>query len=145
MTQLYGQAKIPNVEPANFRQQDPEFQELVLDLINIHVVSEDYGADCFERSILRGPTPEFKQRMSAPIDDVVIIVAHTAPTMRSRIAGGATAHPRRRPPKRLLERLVTKTVRWGMRRARGQRSGDRNPYVSSSMTVRRHFLAMAAI
>ncbi len=67
MTQLYGQAKIPNVDPANFRAQDPEFQELVLNLINIHVVSEDYGADCFEPSILRGPTPEFKLRMAKTV------------------------------------------------------------------------------
>ncbi|MCW5770440.1 MAG: phenylacetate-CoA oxygenase subunit PaaI [Rhodospirillaceae bacterium] len=67
MTQLYGEAKIPNVDASNFRAQDPEFQELVLNLINIHVVSEDYGADCFEQSILRGPTPEFKQRMAKTV------------------------------------------------------------------------------
>jgi len=67
MTQLYGEAKIPNVEAAQLREQDPEFQELILNLINIHVVSEDYGADCFERSILRGPTPEFKQRMAKTV------------------------------------------------------------------------------
>ena len=38
--------------------QDDEFQEADLNIITIHVVSEVFGADCFERSILRAPTPE---------------------------------------------------------------------------------------
>ncbi len=63
----YGAAGIGNVTAATFRQQDPEFQQLMLNLIIIHVVSEDYGADCFERSILRGPTPEFKMRMAKTV------------------------------------------------------------------------------
>jgi ring-1,2-phenylacetyl-CoA epoxidase subunit PaaA len=63
----YGEAGIANVTAATFRRQDPEFQSLILNLINIHVVSEDYGADCFERSILRGPTPEMKQRMAKTV------------------------------------------------------------------------------
>lgn len=67
MTELYGEVKMPSVDAANFRSQDPEFQDLILNLINIHVVSEDYGADCFERSILRGPTPEFKMRMAKTV------------------------------------------------------------------------------
>jgi ring-1,2-phenylacetyl-CoA epoxidase subunit PaaA len=67
MAQTYGQAGIPNVTPANFRDQDREFQELIVNLITIHVVSEDYGADCFEASILRGPTPEFKMRMARTV------------------------------------------------------------------------------
>lgn len=66
-TEKYGIAQIPNVTPENFRQQDPEFQKLILNLINIHVVSEDYGADCFERSILMGPTPDFKMRMAKTV------------------------------------------------------------------------------
>jgi ring-1,2-phenylacetyl-CoA epoxidase subunit PaaA len=67
MIQTYGQARIPSIDTAQFRAQDPEFQELQLNLINIHVVSEDYGADCFERSILRAPTPEFKMRMAKTV------------------------------------------------------------------------------
>jgi ring-1,2-phenylacetyl-CoA epoxidase subunit PaaA len=62
--QTYGEAKLPNVTLAEFAKQDPEFQDLILNLINIHVVSELYGADCFERSILRGPTAELKMRMA---------------------------------------------------------------------------------
>lgn len=50
-----------------FWQEDPEYRELILNLINIHVVSELYGADCFERSILRAPTPEYKQRMARTV------------------------------------------------------------------------------
>lgn len=49
---------------ADFRDADPEFRDLILNLINIHVVSELYGADLFERSILRAPTPELKMRMT---------------------------------------------------------------------------------
>lgn len=67
MAERYGLAKIPSIDAAQLRAQDPELQELVLNLINIHVVSEDYGADCFERSILRGPTPEFKMRMAKTV------------------------------------------------------------------------------
>lgn len=52
------------VTAGDFPKQDPEFQDLILNLINIHVVSELYGADCFERSILRAPTPEMKMRMA---------------------------------------------------------------------------------
>lgn len=63
----YGEAGIGNVTAASFRQQDPEFQALIRNLIDIHVVSEDYGADCFEVSILRGPTPEMKQRMAKTV------------------------------------------------------------------------------
>jgi ring-1,2-phenylacetyl-CoA epoxidase subunit PaaA len=51
----------------NFSQLDPEYQDLLLNLINIHVVSELYGADCFEVSILRAPTPEFKMRMARTV------------------------------------------------------------------------------
>src|SRR5437016_188320 len=56
-----------NVTAAEFAQQDPEFQDLMLNLINIHVVSELYGADCFERSILKAPTPELKMRMARTV------------------------------------------------------------------------------
>jgi ring-1,2-phenylacetyl-CoA epoxidase subunit PaaA len=50
-----------------FWSEDPEYRELLLNLINIHVVSELYGGDCFERSILRAPTPEFKLRMARTV------------------------------------------------------------------------------
>jgi ring-1,2-phenylacetyl-CoA epoxidase subunit PaaA len=50
-----------------FEREDPEYQDLLLNLINIHVVSELYGADCFERSILRAPTPEYKLRMARTV------------------------------------------------------------------------------
>ena len=64
---------------------------------------------------------------------------------RDVIGGGATAHPSRKPGKRLFDRLVTKTVRCGMSRASGHRSGERKPYVSSSTTVSRYLSAIAAI
>lgn len=67
MTEVVAEKEINSVSAAEFFQQDPEFQELMLNLINIHVVSELYGADCFERSILRAPTPEMKQRMARTV------------------------------------------------------------------------------
>ena len=67
MTETYGTAGIANVTPANFFDQDPEFQELQLNLLKIHVVSEEYGADCFEQSILRAPTPDLKMRMAKTV------------------------------------------------------------------------------
>ncbi|MGE4125573.1 MAG: Phenylacetic acid catabolic protein [Pusillimonas sp.] len=58
----------PGSIPATaFFDQDPEFQNLMLNLINIHVVSELHGADCFEKSILRAPTPELKMRMARTV------------------------------------------------------------------------------
>ncbi len=63
----YGEAGIPNVTPETFWDQDEEFRDLQLNLIKIHVVSEDYGADCFEPSILRAPTPEAKMRMAKTV------------------------------------------------------------------------------
>src|SRR3546814_6521893 len=53
-----------SVSLQDFRQQDPEFQELMLNIISIHVASEMYGADCFEPSILKAPTAEFMIRMA---------------------------------------------------------------------------------
>src|SRR3546814_11883118 len=44
-----------------------EFQELMLNIISIHVASEMYGADCFEPSILKAPTAEFKMRMAKTV------------------------------------------------------------------------------
>jgi ring-1,2-phenylacetyl-CoA epoxidase subunit PaaA len=67
MTEPYGQAGIGNVTPETFFDQDPEFRELQLNLIKIHVVSEEYGADCFERSILRAPSPDMKMRMAKTV------------------------------------------------------------------------------
>lgn len=62
-----GSSNVANVTAKEFFDQDPEFQDLFLNLINIHVVSELYGADSFERSILRAPTPEMKMRMSKTV------------------------------------------------------------------------------
>ncbi|QIM47925.1 MULTISPECIES: Phenylacetic acid catabolic protein [Alcaligenaceae] len=56
-----------SVSLQDFRQQDPEFQELMLNIISIHVASEMYGADCFEPSILKAPTAEFKMRMAKTV------------------------------------------------------------------------------
>ncbi len=67
MNELYGEARIGNVTSADLFDQDPDFQDLVLNLISIHVVSELYGADCFERSILKAPTPEMKMRMAKTV------------------------------------------------------------------------------
>lgn len=67
MAETYGEAQIPNVTPENFWEQDEEFRELQLNLIKIHVVSEEFGADCFEASILRAPTPELKMRMAKTV------------------------------------------------------------------------------
>jgi 1,2-phenylacetyl-CoA epoxidase catalytic subunit len=63
----YGEAGIGNVTPANLWEQDEEFREILFNLIRIHVVSEDHGADVFERSILRAPTPEQKMRMAKTV------------------------------------------------------------------------------
>src|SRR5205809_777439 len=60
-------ARIGNVTPANFFEQDEEFKGLQLNLIAIHVVSEEFGADCFERSILRAPNPDMKMRMARSV------------------------------------------------------------------------------
>jgi ring-1,2-phenylacetyl-CoA epoxidase subunit PaaA len=67
MTETYGEAKLSNVTPETFWDQDEEFRELQLNLIKIHVVSEEFGADCFEASILRAPTPEMKMRMAKTV------------------------------------------------------------------------------
>lgn len=52
---------------AQFWEQPEEYRDLLLNLINIHVVSELYGADTFERSILHAPTPELKMRMARTV------------------------------------------------------------------------------
>jgi len=65
--QVFGEAGIGNVTPDNFRTQDKEFQELQLNLIAIHVVSEEVGADKFEESILRAPDPNNKMRMAKTV------------------------------------------------------------------------------
>ena len=67
MSERHGQAGIGPVTAETFFQQDPEFQELQLNLIKIHVVSEEYGADCFERSILKAPNPDMKMRMAKTV------------------------------------------------------------------------------
>jgi len=58
---------VGNVTPETFGEQDRQFQELQLNLIKVHVVSEVYGADCFERSILRAPSVELKMRMARTV------------------------------------------------------------------------------
>lgn len=67
MQNMVERLKPGSISVGDFPKQDPEFQELMLNLINIHVVSELYGADCFEQSILRAPTPEFKMRMARTV------------------------------------------------------------------------------
>lgn len=63
----YGEAEINDVTPDNFWQQDEEFRDLLLNIIKIHVVSEEVGADSFEASILRAPDPVFKMRMAKTV------------------------------------------------------------------------------
>lgn len=53
--------------PDEFWKEPEEFRDLILNLINIHVVSELHGADCFEASILRAPTPEMRMRMAKTV------------------------------------------------------------------------------
>lgn len=67
MRETVEQVKPRSISAAEFKDQDPEFRDAILNLINIHVVSELYGADCFERSILRAPTPEMKMRMAKTV------------------------------------------------------------------------------
>lgn len=63
-TETYGDAGLPNVTPETFWDQPEEFRDIQMNLLAIHVVSEDFGADVFERSILRAPRPELKMRMA---------------------------------------------------------------------------------
>jgi ring-1,2-phenylacetyl-CoA epoxidase subunit PaaA len=67
MSEAVAETELKTITAAQFFDQPPEFQDAMLNLINIHVVSELYGADCFERSILRAPTPEMKQRMARTV------------------------------------------------------------------------------
>ena len=66
-SQVYGDANIANVTSENFWNQDEEFRDLLLNLIAIHVVSEEVGADRFEESILRAPDPSNKMRMAKTV------------------------------------------------------------------------------
>jgi ring-1,2-phenylacetyl-CoA epoxidase subunit PaaA len=61
------QAGIGNVTPAAFFDQNDEFKKLQLNIIAIHVVSEEFGADSFERSILKAPTADLKMRMAKTV------------------------------------------------------------------------------
>jgi len=65
--QNYEEAGLPNVTPETLYDQPQAFQDILFNLIKIHVVSEDHGADIFEQSILRAPTPELKMRMSKTV------------------------------------------------------------------------------
>ena len=58
---------IGNVTQATFFAQDEEFQKLQLNIIAIHVVSEEFGADTFEQSILRAPSADLKMRMAKTV------------------------------------------------------------------------------
>jgi ring-1,2-phenylacetyl-CoA epoxidase subunit PaaA len=69
MSTTYGEAAIGNVTPETFWEQAEEFRDLVLNLIKIHVVSEEFGADCFEASILKAPSPEMKMRMARTVTE----------------------------------------------------------------------------
>ncbi len=69
MPEAVAETEHKTITAAEFFDQAPEFQDAMLNLINIHVVSELYGADCFERSILRAPTPEMKQRMARTVTE----------------------------------------------------------------------------
>jgi len=61
------QTGIGNVTPDVFFQQDDEFKKLQLNVIAIHVVSEEVGADFFEQSILRAPSADMKMRMAKTV------------------------------------------------------------------------------
>lgn len=58
---------IGNVTPETFFEQDDEFTKLQLNIIAIHVVSEEFGADTFEQSILRAPSADLKMRMAKTV------------------------------------------------------------------------------
>jgi ring-1,2-phenylacetyl-CoA epoxidase subunit PaaA len=58
---------IGNVTAETFFAQDDEFTKLQLNIIAIHVVSEEFGADTFEQSILRAPTADMKMRMAKTV------------------------------------------------------------------------------
>jgi hypothetical protein len=60
-------AGIGNVTLDMFESQNDEFKKLQLNLIAIHVVSEEYGADTFEKSILRAPNSDLKMRMAKTV------------------------------------------------------------------------------
>lgn len=61
------QTGIGNVTPETFFSQDDEFKKHQLNIIAIHVVSEEFGADTFEQSILRAPTADMKMRMAKTV------------------------------------------------------------------------------
>jgi ring-1,2-phenylacetyl-CoA epoxidase subunit PaaA len=61
------QTGIGNVTLETFFAQDGEFTKLQLNIIAIHVVSEEFGADTFERSILRAPSADMKMRMAKTV------------------------------------------------------------------------------
>lgn len=67
MAKTYGAAEIENVTPETFWDQDEEFRNILLNIIKIHVVSEEVGADKFEASIMRAPTPVLKMRMAKTV------------------------------------------------------------------------------
>jgi len=58
---------IGNVTQDTFFTQNDEFTKLQLNIIAIHVVSEEFGADTFEQSILRAPSADMKMRMAKTV------------------------------------------------------------------------------
>jgi ring-1,2-phenylacetyl-CoA epoxidase subunit PaaA len=56
-----------NITAETFFAQDEEFRNLKINLITILVFSEEFGADCFERSILRAPSADMKMRMAKTV------------------------------------------------------------------------------
>ncbi len=67
MSETYGEEHIGNVTADAFWNVDEEFRDLQLKLLSIHVVSEEFGADCFEVSILRAPDAVMKMRMAKTV------------------------------------------------------------------------------
>ena len=65
--------------------------------------------------------------MSAPIGELLTIVAQSAEVIGSSSAAGGTTQPTRNPGKRLFDKLVMNTVWSGRIVASGSRSGERKP------------------
>jgi ring-1,2-phenylacetyl-CoA epoxidase subunit PaaA len=61
------QTGIGSITSETFFAQNEEFTKLQLNIIAIHVVSEEFGADTFEQSILRAPSADMKMRMAKTV------------------------------------------------------------------------------
>ena len=67
MAKTYGDSNIENVTVENFWEQDEDFRDVLLNIIKIHVVSEEVGADKFEASIMLAPNAVMKMRMAKTV------------------------------------------------------------------------------